>query len=135
VEIPGVTLGNAADDGKPFRHWFVGDFAAWGGLDGADARRRFGRRQTSLVSVKWGVHPRGEKRPGGWAEGDDLVTLSVVVSGGYVLSFEDGRGGVAEARLDRAGDYALWDPGTRHTWVAISDCVILTVRWRDLLAR
>jgi hypothetical protein len=135
VKIPGVTIGNAAEDGKPFRHWFIGDLARWAALSPAAAQDRFGARQALVVGVKWGVHPAGERRPGGWAEGDDSVTLSAVVSGDFVLSFEDGRGGIVEAPLHHPGDYAIWYPGTRHTWVAVSDCVILTVRWREPLAR
>jgi hypothetical protein len=130
VDIPGVSVGNAAEDAAPFRHWFVGDLAAWSGL-GAGARERFGLRDTRQVAIKWGVHPTGELRPGGWADGDDLVTLSVLVSGDFVLSFADGAGGVREVRLARPGDYAIWMPGTRHTWRVASSCVVLTVRWRD----
>jgi hypothetical protein len=130
VDIPGVTVGNARDDAAPFRHWFIGDLGQWSGL-GSHARQRFGLRDTRQVAIKWGVHQGGELRPGGWADGDELVTLSILVSGDFVLMFEDGPAVVREVRLSRPGDYALWAPGTRHTWRVAADCVVLTVRWRD----
>jgi uncharacterized cupin superfamily protein len=130
VDIPGVTVGNAREDAAPFRHWLVGDLAEWSAL-GAPARERFGLRDTRQVAIKWGVHGTGELRPGGWADGDEFVTLSVLVSGDFVLTFDDGSGGAREVRLSRPGDYALWAPGTRHTWRVAVECVVLTVRWRD----
>ena len=122
--ISGVTIGNAQDDGAAFRHWFVGDLSAWSGT------RFGGPRDTKQVSIKWGVHPTGELRPGGWADGDAFVTLSVLVSGDFVLSFETDAGEVREVRLDRPGDYAIWTPGVRHTWRVASACIVLTVRWQ-----
>ena len=123
--IPGLTIGNAEEDGAAFRHWFVGDLSSWAG------RRFAGARDTRQVSIKWGVHPGGELRPGGWADGDAFVTLSVLISGDFVLSFETESGAVREVRLCRPGDYAIWTPGVRHTWRAVGDCVVLTVRWRE----
>jgi len=82
-------VGNAAEDGKEFGCWFVGDLARWSGLPSGKARERFGVRQASVVSVKSGVHAAGEDRPGGWADGDESVTLSAIVSGEFLLSFED----------------------------------------------
>ena len=123
--IAGVTVGKADEDGASFHHWFVGDLSAWSGKPFG------GPRDTRQVSIKWGVHPAGELRPGGWAEGDDSVTLSVLISGEFVLSFETDTGGIQDVRLSRPGDYALWTPGVRHTWRAVSQCVVLTVRWRE----
>jgi len=125
VDIPGVCVGNAEEDGAAFRHWFIGDLSSWSG------RPHRGPRDTRQVAVKWGVHPTGELRPGGWAEGDDFVTLSVLVSGDFVLSFQDGAGGTREIRLSRPGDYAIWEPGVRHTWRVAAACTMFTVRWSE----
>ena len=125
-----MTVGNAREDAAAFRHWLIGDLAQWSGL-GAAARERFGLRDTRQVAIKWGAHAKDERRPGGWAAADEFVTLSVLVSGDFVLMFEDGPAGVSEVRLSRPGDYALWAPGTRHTWRVAAECVVLTVRWRD----
>lgn len=120
---PRVSFGNAAADGAQFRQWFVGDLSAWSG-GGAEG---FGPRDTRQLSMKWGVHPAGEERPGGWAAGDELSTLSVLVSGRFWLQFGD----ATEVRLERPGDYALWEPGVRHVWTAMEDSVVFTVRWKE----
>ena len=123
--IPELSTGNAADEGAHLRHWFVGDLSRWTG------RQIGGPQDTRQVAVKWGVHPSGEVRPGGWADEDEFVTLSVLVSGDFVLSFESQAGEVRDVRLSRPGDYAIWTPGVRHTWRAAAACVVLTVRWRE----
>jgi hypothetical protein len=122
--IQGLSTGNAEEDGAAFHHWFVGDLSLWAG------RHFGGPRDTRQVSIKWGVHPTGELRPGGWTDGDGLVTLSVLISGDFVLSFETASGATREVRLSRPGDYAIWTPGVRHTWRVAANCVVLTVRWR-----
>ena len=123
--ISGLTIGNAQDDGAAFRHWFVGDLSTWSGTTFG------GPRDTTRVAIKWGVHGTGDLRPGGWAEGDAFVTLSVLVSGDFVLSFDAGAGGTRDIRLSRPGDYAIWEPGVRHTWRVQSACAVFTVRWRE----
>lgn len=117
---PSIHCGNAAREGAEFRHWFVGDLSAW-----SSGARDFGLRDTTALALKWGLHPAGETRPGGWAEPDGLITLSVLVAGDFLLSFE-GR----EARLREPGDYALWGPAVRHTWTAQAASTVLTVRWK-----
>jgi quercetin dioxygenase-like cupin family protein len=34
--------------------------------------------------------------------------------------------------LERRGDYVMWGPGTDHSWEAVSDSTVLTVRWPSL---
>jgi hypothetical protein len=121
-----IAIGNAEEDGRPFRQWFIGDFGRWAGLTDAAASEQYGPRHSAQVQVKWGVHAAGDERPGGWAGADANLTLSVLVSGIFVIRFDGGN--VAEARLSRAGDYALW-AGVPHTWVAESCATIFTVRW------
>jgi hypothetical protein len=31
--------------------------------------------------------------------------------------------------LDKQGDYAAWGPGIDYSWEAITDAVVITVRW------
>ncbi len=31
--------------------------------------------------------------------------------------------------LARQGDYAVWGPGIDHSWEALADSVVITVRW------
>ncbi len=134
ADAPHVVNGNAAEDGAPFRGWFAGDLAAWSGVGHAAARRRFGALADGAVAVKWGVHPAGETRKSGWARAEPASTVSILVSGDFVIGFRD-KGATSEAperevRLTRPGDYAAWDDAVDHTWRADADSVVVTVRWR-----
>ncbi|HEY2029226.1 MAG TPA: hypothetical protein VGH20_08465 [Myxococcales bacterium] len=120
-----IYIGNAAEDGAQFRQWFIGDLTAWSHSAATTSGDAAALRDTRSVAVKWGVHLKGQARPAGWADGDELVTLSVLVSGNFVISFPE-----REACLQTPGDYALWAPGVRHTWRADADSVVLTVRFR-----
>ena len=33
------------------------------------------------------------------------------------------------ATLTREGDYAVWGPAIDHTWEALDDSVVVSVRW------
>jgi quercetin dioxygenase-like cupin family protein len=35
----------------------------------------------------------------------------------------------ASITLAKQGDYAIWGPGIDHSWQAISDSTVITVRW------
>jgi hypothetical protein len=111
----GVVVGNAADEGARRGGWFIGHF-----IDAA-----LGLRHTGDVEVKWGVHRAGETKSSEGAN-DTATTLSILVSGRFLLEFPD----TGEAtRLERLGDYALWPRGRWHRWTVLEDAVILTVRW------
>ena len=139
-----LVTGNAADHAAR-RGWFVGDLASWlGGGDAAAvaaADSAHGPRQSDRVEVKWGVHPAGEERAGGWSMTAATTTLSVLVSGTFELEFRDapavegssGAGAPARrATLARPGDYAVWrDASLVHRWRATTDAVVMTVRWRE----
>ena len=105
--------GNAADDGHETRGWLLGHF-----IDPAK-----GVRSSKDVEVKWGIHPAGEKRAG-WTADDQRTTLVLLVEGNFRIDLTEG--GVT---LARQGDYAAWGPGIDHSWEAVSDSVVVTVRW------
>ena len=105
--------GNAADDGERTRGWLLGHF-----IDPAE-----GVRSTKDVEVKWGVHPAGDKRPD-WTVDDQRTTLLLLVEGSFQLKLTEGT-----VTLARQGDYAVWGPGIDHSWEALSDSVVITVRW------
>ena len=110
-----IVTGNAAQDGSPFRGWFVGHFVP----------AELGLRATDALEVKWGAHGLGETRAA-WATSPGATSLSVLVRGAIRLLFDDGR----EALLTEPGDYALWPPGVGHRWrIEMGDTVVLTVRW------
>jgi hypothetical protein len=117
--MDGVKKGNAISDGGKRRGWFVGRF-----IDD-DAFR-----QTHDVEVKWGVHPRGDSN-GNYAADVVARTVSILIRGRFEITFR--RGDATESMiLDREGDYVVWLPGVEHTWEAIEDAVILTVRWPSI---
>ena len=94
-----------------------------------------GLRDTSAVEVKWGVHAAHTHRPDGWAATSPTVGLAILVSGEFALAFRrEGTSDVTELRLGRPGDYVLWGPTQEHTWWAIADAVVLTVRWPSAAA-
>jgi hypothetical protein len=124
-----LSIGNAGTDGVAFGHWIVGDFRRWA-ADRGVASPDVGLRETTAVAIKWGVHAAGERRPGGWAAPDGVVTLSVLVSGEFVLSFREHTSAeLREVRLTRPGDYVVWGWDRAHTWRAERDSVVLSVRW------
>lgn len=117
-----LAFGNAFRDGAATRQWFLGPFL--------DARA--GLRATDRLEVKWGVHPRGQERAD-WAPSGSTVTLSVLVRGRFRIGFR-GPGDDVESRnvdLSEEGDYAIWSPEVEHTWRALEDSVVLTVRWPE----
>jgi hypothetical protein len=130
-----VTAGNAADDGAPFNGWFVGDLPAWlreRGLGSDEAVAAAGMRASNLVEVKWGVHPAGVPRPGGWVASSGITTLSVLISGEFEIRFRSAQGEPERVvTLRRVGDYVLSGAEYEHTWRAIEDSVVLSVRWEE----
>jgi len=105
--------GNAAEDTKDDRGWLLGHFV----------NPSEGVRHSSDVEVKWGVHPVGDKR-GEWTSDERRTTLLLLVQGEFRIDLTEG-----SRVLARQGDYALWGPGVDHSWEALADSVVITVRW------
>jgi hypothetical protein len=105
--------GNAAEDGLETRGWLLGHF-----IDPAQ-----GVRSSKDVEVKWGIHPVGEKREA-WTADDQRTTLVVLVEGNFRIDLTE-----ASVTLEKQGDYILWGPGIDHTWEALTDSIVMTVRW------
>ena len=108
-----VVFGNAGAEGASRGGWFAGHFIT----PDDDAR------STSVLEVKWGVHPAGDCRTQ-WAVNAAETTLSILVKGRFCLQFPE-----CEILLSREGDYALWLPAVPHYWSAEEESVIVTVRW------
>jgi len=127
-----LTIGNAAADSRDFRQWFVGDIESWigpgpGGVDVA----RFGLRNSKVVELKWGVHPSGETRKGGWASRSEKTALSILIQGRFVVRFREAADPdiIESVCLADQGDYVLWSECLEHCWLAEEDSTVLTVRW------
>jgi cupin superfamily acireductone dioxygenase involved in methionine salvage len=107
--------GNAIAEGC--RGWFVGQFVA----------PEFGLRHQDALEVKWGQHPKGECRRA-FAHYKSSTTISILVSGVFVtwLKVHDE---LREVILAKAGDYIAFAPGVEHSWEAIEDCLVISVRF------
>jgi len=108
----GVYVGSAGKDAVLDRGWLLGHF-----------REPDDPRHSDAVEVKWGVHPRGERRAQ-WVEGEVRTALLVLISGRFRMEFP-GR----DVLLREQGDYVVWSRGVDHSWVAEEESVVLTVRW------
>jgi hypothetical protein len=107
----GIYVGNAGADASEDRGWLLG----WFKPDGDP-------RHSRDVEVKWGMHPRGERR-GQWVSGETRAALSLLISGRFLVEFP-GR----SVLLAQQGDYVVYR-GVDHSWQAEEDTVLLTVRW------
>jgi hypothetical protein len=105
--------GNAADDGRDTRGWLIGHF-----IDPSE-----GVRSSKDVEVKWGIHPPGDTRAE-WTSDDQRTTLLLLVEGRFRIKLTEGT-----ITLERQGDYTMWGPGIDHSWEALTDSVVITVRW------
>ena len=113
--------GNAITDGK--HGWFIGQFVPIAG----------GLRHQDDVELKWGIHPKGESRPLGYSQYKAATTISVLLQGILCTRLELD-GALREITLRRPGDYIIYGPGVTHTWEALEDCVVLTVRFPSIAA-
>jgi uncharacterized cupin superfamily protein len=111
-----LVFGNAKEEGGKRGGWFLGHFIT----------PEDDPRSTEELEVKWGIHQAGDSRTQ-WAVNNQAATLSILIHGEFRLQFED-----REIILSREGDYVLWSAGVAHTWIAQTDCTILTVRYPSM---
>jgi hypothetical protein len=110
-------VGNARADQVADSGWFVGQFVPG----------ELGLRRQTDVELKWGIHPDGEKRPHPWAN-QNGTTISVLIEGSLKVTFHvDGLR--EEVILQAKGDYAIFGPHVVHSWEAIGDTIVLSVRF------
>lgn len=111
------TFGNAKSDSVRGSGWFVGQFVP----------AEFGLRRQTDVELKWGVHPDGEKRSRPWAN-RNATTISILVEGRLKVTFHV-NGTEQEVVLGTKGDYVVFGPEVVHSWEAVGDTIVLTVRF------
>lgn len=109
------SAGNAADDSQETRGWFIGEFI----------NPSTDMRASKDIEAKWMRHPVGDKRadPSADAERD---TLAVLMSGRFRIDLAE-----QTHVLTNPGDYLVWERGLSHTWEALEESVVMTVRWRS----
>jgi len=112
-----IKSGNAGED-RDHRQWLIGAFRREPGL------------YSEEVEVKWGSYKKGERRLG--STPDKGYTLSILVSGRFASIIADDEGNELERLVfGKQGDYKLLGPGGMHTWEALEDSIVLTVRWPE----
>jgi hypothetical protein len=112
-----VTTGNAASEGQEKGGWFIGHFI--------DSDKPL-RSRTDL-EIKWGIHPQGERRASRAPSGE-ATTITILIRGHFVVILPDQQ----EIVLAAEGDYVMFTPNQPHETHAITDSVLITVRWPSL---
>ena len=110
-------FGNAKTDQVRGSGWFVGQFVPG----------ELGLRHQTDVELKWGIHTDGEKRPQPWAN-QNGTTISVLIEGSLKVTFHID-GAEQEVTLRTKGDYVAFGPEVVHTWEAVGDTIVLSVRF------
>jgi quercetin dioxygenase-like cupin family protein len=110
-------FGNAVLDQVRNSGWFVGQFVP----------AELGLRHQTDVEVKWGIHPDGEVRTHAWAS-EHATTISVLIRGSLRVTFDVGETPEI-VTLAKEGDYIIFAPGTVHSWEAIGETIVLSVRF------
>ena len=117
-------VGHAPADAVGGSGWFLGQFVP----------PEAGLRHQTDVELKWGIHAAGERRPGGRVVYGVATTVSVLLRGTFRLVFHDA-GEPRDVVLREPGDYVVFGPGLAHDWEAVTDCVVLSVRFPSVDAR
>jgi cupin superfamily acireductone dioxygenase involved in methionine salvage len=113
-----ISTGNAAQDG--IRGWFIGQFIPPSG----------GLAHQDELEIKWQQHRKGERRER-FAHSPKATTISILVNGSLLTRFrlpDETR----EVILNRPGDYIAYGPGLDHSWEALEESLVITVRFPSL---
>jgi hypothetical protein len=112
--------GNAVEEGRG--GWFIGQFISI----------EEGLKHQNALELKWGRHPKGECRPA-FAEYKISTTVCILISG--ILSTKAIVGEeTCEVTLRQPGDYIIFGPKVPHSWEAVEDCIVLSVRFPSVAA-
>jgi hypothetical protein len=110
-------FGNAALDQVGGSGWFIGQF-----IPAAS-----GSRHQTAVEVKWGIHPDGDKRTSPWAQGY-ATTIAILVRGTLRVEFYTGPT-PQQVTMQKEGDYVIYGPEVVHSWEAIGETIVVTLRF------
>lgn len=106
-----IYAGSALVDAPANRGWLLGHFMPSGDP-----------RHSTDVEIKWGAHPRGERRAQ-WVTAETRTALIILVSGRFRVDFPQ-----RSVVLAERGDYVVFD-GVGHSWLAEEESVVVGVRW------
>jgi hypothetical protein len=111
-------FGNAAADQMWGTGWFVGQFVP----------PELGPRHQTDVELKWAVHADGERRLQGAEANGSATTISVLIYGALRTTFHvDGTPYVVT--MQKQGDYVIFGPDVAHSWEALGETLVLSVRF------
>ncbi len=116
-KVEHIQTGNTNVDSIETRGWFVGSFLP----------KEKGLRYSDDLELKWGTHKLGEARKE-WSTGEAQTTISILISGKFAVEFRND-----VVNLTKPGDYVIWGMRIDHKWEAITDSVVLTVRWPSII--
>ncbi|WP_307834243.1 signal peptidase I [Paractinoplanes lichenicola] len=107
-----IYVGKADLDAPGEQGWLLGHFRPPGDP-----------RHSTDVEIKWGRHPKGDRRAK-WVTGEQRTALLILISGRFHVELPD-----RTVILTEPGDYVVWGKGVDHSWLAEQESVVLTVRW------
>jgi hypothetical protein len=114
-------FGNAEIDQVRGTGWFVGQFVP----------SDLGARHQTDVELKWAVHPDGDRRIDGAEANRNATTISVLIRGALRTRFEID-GAIRVVTLEKPGDYVIFGPDIVHSWEALGETVVLSVRFPSI---
>jgi quercetin dioxygenase-like cupin family protein len=80
-------------------------------------------RASDRIELKWAAPRAGDRRALPVTH-EMRTTIVVLIDGHFNVVLSSGT-----VALREPGDYAIWGHGIDHSWEALSDSTILTVRW------
>ena len=114
-------FGNAGIAGLASGGWFLGHFV-----------RDKSMRATEAVEIKWGLHEAGGWTD--WKSQPGKKTITLLLSGEFVVQFRSGK--IVETfNLRVPGDFVVWEDDHEHRWKALTDAMIISVRWPSLVPK
>ncbi len=109
-----IYVGSAQADAPANRGWLLGHFMPPGDP-----------RHSEDVEIKWGAHPRGDRRAQ-WVTGETRTALIILVSGRFRIEFPH-----RSVLLAAPGDYVVFER-VGHSWHAEEESVIVGIRWPSI---
>lgn len=112
-----ISTGNAGDPRfAQYRGWFIGGFQ----------ESNSGLRHSEDIEIKWCRHAKGDSRTR-VSTLEMATSVAILISGTFLFTFPNENH--TEITLSTQGDYVIYAPGVAHTWRALEESVVMTIRW------
>lgn len=116
--MPKITQGNLDDLAPRHKGWFVGHFMENGSPF-----------KTINFEVKWHKLKKGEKDYR-FGTQKTAKTLGILVYGKFQYIFPKEK--IKKITLKKEGDYCFYNSGVTHTWKALEDSLLFSMRWPSI---